>query len=90
MNYYIDKKSFGNGFPLSPVVANIFLDFMRKNRCPTVCPNSILSFTGSMWMTVFFLIINESEHAPLYLDYLNSKHQNINFTMETESNKSLF
>ena len=36
-----------------------------------------------------FLIFNEKEHAPLFLDYLNSKHQNINFTMETESNNQI-
>ena len=41
------------GLPLSPVMANIFLD----------------------------LIFIEKKHDPLSLDYLNSKHQNINFTI---------
>ena len=61
------------GLPLSPVMSNIFLDF-HEEKWMSDCPSEFAPvFTGVMWMT--FLIFNEKEHAPLFLNYLNSKHQ---------------
>ena len=36
-----------------------------------------------------FLLFNDEKHIPLFLDYLNSKHENIKFTYETEKDQRL-
>ena len=36
-----------------------------------------------------FLLFRDPAHANLFLNYLNSKHQNISFTCEIENNNSL-
>ena len=36
-----------------------------------------------------FVIFKSREHIPLFLNYLNSKHQNIEFTVEVENNGKL-
>ena len=36
-----------------------------------------------------FVLFKDKSHSKLLLDYLNSKHNNIKFTVETESSKSL-
>ena len=54
------------------------------------CPSEFAPVFYRRYVDDCFLIFNEKEHAPLFLDYLNSKHQNINFTMEMESNNQIF
>jgi hypothetical protein len=36
-----------------------------------------------------FVLFNDKSHAPLFLNYLNSLHSNIDFTMEIENNNTL-
>ena len=36
-----------------------------------------------------FLLFSHSDHVVKFLDYLNTKHNNINFTMEPEQQGSL-
>ena len=37
-----------------------------------------------------FLLFNDKVHSSLFINYVNCKHPNIKFTMETESSNSLF
>ena len=73
------------GLPSFPVKANIFLDF-HEEKWMSDCPYEFAPVFYRRYVDNYFSIFNEKEHAPLFLDYLNSKRQNINFTMETESN----
>ena len=85
---YRQKEGLGMGLPLSPVMANIFLDF-HEEKWMSDCPSEFAPVFYRRYVDDCFLIFNEKEHAPLFLDYLNSKHQNINFTMETERNNQI-
>ena len=85
---YRQKEGLGMGLPLSPVMANIFLDF-HEEKWMSDCPSEFAPIFYRRYVDDCFLIFNEKDHAPLFLDYLNSKHQNINFTMETESNNQI-
>ena len=64
------------------------LDF-HEEKWMSDCPSEFAPVFYRRYVDDCFLIFNEKEHAPLFLDYLNSKHQNINFTMETESNNQI-
>ena len=76
------------GLPLSTVMANIFLDF-HEEKWMSDCPSEFAPVFYKRYVDDCILIFNEKEHAPFLLDYLNNKHQNINFTMETESNNQI-
>ena len=40
-------------------------------------------------LTILFLLFKDKSHAQLFLQYINTFHQNIRFTMEVEANNSL-
>ena len=50
--------------------------------------NSVRFFIDGTSMILFF-VFHCQEHWPLFLNYLNSKHSNINFTFEHESCNTL-
>ena len=36
-----------------------------------------------------FILFSDKSHAPLFLNNMNGQHNNMNFTMETEGDRSL-
>ena len=60
---------------------------MKNNGLPTaqliLNPCYIVDVDGT------FVLFSDKSHAPLFLNYLNRQHNNINFTMETENDRSL-
>ena len=76
------------GSPCGATLANIFLCHYENiwlNECPT-------SFKPSLYKRYVddtFLLFKTKEQSSEFLNYLNSKHQNINFTIEEEQNNQI-
>ena len=76
------------GLPLGPSFANIFMSF-NEQQWFADCPNSFNPVLYRRYVDDTFLLFNDKAHSSLLLNYANSKHPNIKFTMETESSNSL-
>ena len=85
---YHQKDGVAMGSPLGPLFANIFLSFHERSWL-TDCPHTFKPMFYRRYVDDCFLIFQSSEQVVPFLDYLNSKHPNIQFTHELENNGSL-
>ena len=76
------------GSPLGPLFANIFLSFHEKSWLAD-CPSVFKPIFYRWYVDDCFLIFTSCDHVTPFLSYLNSKHPNIQFTHELESNLCL-
>jgi len=76
------------GLPLGPTFANIFMCFYEKVWLSD-CPLDFKPIFYRRYVDDTFLLFRQKEHANLFLQYLNSKHASINFTIETEQSGKL-
>ena len=85
---YHQKDGVAMGSPLGPLFANIFLSF---HECTWLadCPHTFKPMFCKRYVDDCFLIFQCKEQVTLFLDHLNSKHPNIQFTHELENNGSL-
>ena len=86
--FYIQVDGVAMGFPLGPILANIFLshhDQSWLNKCP-------IEFKPSFYRRYvddIFVLFKSFESTDSFREYMSSKHQNINFTVEQENVGSL-
>ena len=76
------------GSPSGATLANIFLCHHEKiwlNNCPT----SYKPIMYKRYVDDTFLLFETEEQSEQFLSYLNTKHPNITFTKETETNNQL-
>ena len=88
---YKQIEGLGMGLPLGPTFANIFMSF-NEQQWLADCPNSFKPVLYRRYVDdtfLLFILLYCSAHSSLFLNYVNSKHPNIKFTMETESSNSL-
>ena len=85
---YKQIDGLGMGLPLSPTFANIFLCY-HESIWLQDCPSDFKPVLYRRYVDDTFLLFRDPAHANLFLNYLNSKHQNISFTCEIENNNSL-
>ena len=84
IKFYIQADGVALGSPLGPILANIFLSLHEENwlnKCPT-------EFKPSFYIRYIYNIFGvfESSQSPgLICEYMTSKHQNINSTVEEEN-----
>ena len=76
------------GGSLGPVYANAFLCHHEVNWLND-CPSQFRPRYYKRYVDDTFLLFDHQSHAQLFLNYLNSKHPNIKFTMEIENNNKL-
>ena len=76
------------GLPLGPTLANVFMCNF-ENTWLSTCPLEFKPVIYKRYVDDTFILFRDPSHAPLFLNYINSKHLNINFTMETEQNSAL-
>ena len=76
------------GSPLGPTFANMFLCYHECNWIRD-CPTNFKPLLYKRYVDDTLVIFREKCHATLFLDYLNSKHNKISFTMETEVNSKI-
>ena len=72
------------GLPLGPTFANVFL-CKKETEWLSTCPMEFKPAFYRRYIDDTFLLFHHESHAAKFLDYLNSKHPNIHFTCELES-----
>ena len=76
------------GSPLGPILANIFLSHYEENWL-NKCPIEFKPSFYRRYVDDIFVLFESSESADSFREYMSSKHQNINFTVEKENVGSL-
>ena len=82
----VDGCAMGN--PCGPTLANAFLSHHEVNWLNN-CPIDFKPLFYRRYIDDTFMIFKSEEHIPLFLNYLNSQHPNIEFTSEIESEGKL-
>ena len=82
----IDGVSMGSC--LGPSLANIFMCYMER-KWLSDCPPEFKPLLYKRYVDDTFLVFETHDQIPRFLDYLNSKHNNIEFTADVEENKTL-
>ncbi|KAG1714179.1 hypothetical protein GQR58_001810 [Nymphon striatum] len=85
---YKQTEGLGMGLPLGPTFANIFMCY-HEQKWLLDCPPEFKPALYRRYIDDTFLLFNEKSHVDSFLLYLNSKHNNIKFTCETENNNSI-
>ncbi|KAG1658491.1 hypothetical protein GQR58_022937 [Nymphon striatum] len=86
--FYEQIEGLGMGLPLGPTFANIFLSFHEKVWLED-CPPSFKPSFYRRYVDDTFLLFTNKLHIEPFLNYLNSKHPNIKFTSECESDNKI-
>ena len=86
--FYVQVDGCAMGSPVGPSFANAFLSHYEKIWLHD-CPNDFKPLLYRRYVDDTFLVFRNASHIPLFLDYLNSKHRNIEFTSEIENNNRL-
>ena len=76
------------GSPLGPSLANAFLCFYEVQWLNN-CPNDIKPVFYRRYVDDIFCLFEDSRKCERFLNYMNSCHRSINFTLETENNNTL-
>jgi hypothetical protein len=86
--YYRQIDGVAMGSPLGPALANAFLCYYEKKWIED-CPTAYAPVFYTRYVDDIFLLLHSLDHLNDLVEYFNSKHQNINFTSESEQNNSL-
>ena len=86
--FYLQKDGLGMGLPLSPILADIFLSH-HEQQWLSECPTSFKPIFYNRYVDDTFILFRQESHVQQFLEYLNSKHPNINFTFEKETGNIL-
>ena len=87
----IYKQKFGvaMGSPLSPILANLCLEFIEKNHIQSL-PDNIKPLFYVRYVDDIFIIYKHDDHSfNTFLDTINSIIPSIKFTVEYENNNTL-
>ena len=86
--YYRQKDGVAMGSPLGPALANAFLAHHEVDWLDG-CPLSYAPLFFARYVDDIFLLLRSSEHIVPLAKYFSSKHPNIKFTYELESNNTI-
>ena len=75
------------GSPLAPVLANLFMGHHEQHWLIQKEALSVLFY--KRYVDDIFCIFKTSEQADKFLDFLNTRHKNIKFTIEKEQDQKL-
>ncbi|XP_063602489.1 uncharacterized protein LOC134778569 [Penaeus indicus] len=85
---YSQTDGVAMGSPLGPTLANVFLCY-HESKWIADCPSHFKPLLYKRYVDDIFLLFSDASHVNLFLDYVNSKHDNIHFTSEVEIDNSL-
>ena len=85
--YYDQVDGVAMGSPLGPVLANLFMGVHENKWLGDYNGPPVLFY--KRYVDDIFCMFETKEDAHSFLDYLNSKHRNIKFTIEGEENGKL-
>ena len=87
-NLYKQLDGVAMGTPCGPTLANIFLGYYERKWLQE-CPIEFKPVTYRRYVDDTFLLFKNNNHIMNFLNYLNSQHNNIQFTCEIENENSL-
>ena len=87
-SYYSQVDGMAMGSPLGPTFANVFLGFHENNWLES-CPTQFRPLYYRRYIDDVLVLFKDKTHVKKFLRYLNSKHNNIEFTHEEEDNNTL-
>ena len=85
---YNQVDGLGMGLPLSPTFANIFLCY-HEERWLDECPLSFKPVYYRRYVDDTFVLFRNKSHVHPFLNYMNSKHHSIRFSVERENSNKL-
>ena len=83
--FYDQIDGVAMGSPLTPVLANPFMGHHKKEYLSNY--NGVLPSFYARYVDDIFLVFNLHDEEKRFFYYLNLKHPNVKFTVETEVNK---
>ena len=86
--FYIQVDGVAMGSLLGPISANIFLSHHEENWL-SKCPIKFKPSFYRRYVDKIFVLFESSESAYSFREYMSSKYQSINFTVEKENVGSL-
>ena len=86
--YYKQIDGVAMGSPLGPTLANIFMCHYEKEWLEQ-CSSLHKPYFYRRYVDDTFVLFDDVNKANLFLNFLNSRHNNIKFTMEIQSDNSL-
>ena len=86
-SFYDQINGVAMGSPLAPVLANLFMGHHEKLWLENFHGSTILFYR--QYVDDTFCLFNPDRDATVFLDYINSRHHNIKFTMEKQINYKL-
>ena len=87
-NLYDRMDGVAMGSPLGPAFANKFMSCLEKNSLGS-CPDEFWPVLYRWYLDDAFCLFHKKEHAEKFLDFINSQHPNIKFTVEFENDNSI-
>ena len=81
--FYTQVDGVAMGFPFGPSLANAFLCH-HETKWLNDCPEKFKPVFYKSYVDDIFVFFKRPEHVKPFVDYINSKHKNINFSFETE------
>ena len=73
---------------LGPSLANAFLCH-HETKWLNDCPKNFKPVFYKRYVDDIFVLFKRPEHVKPFVDYMNSKHKNINFSFETEKDEQM-
>ena len=88
MAFYTQVDGAAMGYPLGPSLANAFLCY-HETKWFNDCPEKFKPVLYKRYVDDIFILFKRPEHVKLFVDHMNSKHKNINFSFETEKDEQM-
>ena len=86
--YYKQVDGVAMGSPLGPALANLFLVYYELKWLEK-CPLQFRRKYYRRYVDDIFLMFESRDHVKKFFKYMNSRHPNIQFTCEVESNNKI-
>ena len=71
------------GSPLGPTLASAFLVYFERNWLQN-CPSDFKSYYYRRYVDDIFVLFTSPEHLEAFENFLNGRHANMSFTIESE------
>ena len=85
---YTQRDGVAMGSPLGPTLANVFMCSFEQKMLDD-CPMHFKPLLYRRYVDDTFTVFRDQTHVPLFLEYINTRHNNIKFTCEEENNRRL-
>ena len=88
MAFYTQVDDVAMGSPLGPSLANAFVCH-HETKCLSDCPGKFKPVFYKRYVDDTFVLFKRPEYVEPFVDYVNSKYKNNNFSFETEKDQQI-